>query len=322
MKPIQLTVPVAVIAMALGSFSAQAQEREDRRGRATQNRDQERSQRNQERSPSGDSARSGGGRGSADRGDQRAEGSAQPRDRQAYRGGSYGQDNQRSGGSYTQGYGRNGRSGQRGDYDRGRTNDRYQSYGGGHDNNYGYRGGSGYGSYGRGGYDRGNYGRGSYDRGSYGYRSYGYRGAWGYANGYAYSPYYYAPRPLPYRYAPRRYYGSGGHLSIYFGFGTGYLYGAPYSGRIYGYRAPAASYGGEGQYYGDIRLQVNPPDAEVYVDGYYAGIVDDFDGQYQRLALEAGPHKIEIAARGAQSQVFDVYVDPSRTVDLRADLLR
>ena len=151
--------------------------------------------------------------------------------------------------------------------------------------------------------------------------TYGYRGAYGYANGYAYSPYYYAPRPLAYRYAPRRYYGSGGHLSIYFGFGSGYLYGAPYSGRVYGYRGAASSYG-DGQYYGDIRLQVNPSNAEVYVDGYYAGIVDDFDGQYQRLALEAGPHKIEIGARGLQPQVFDVYVDPSRTVDLRADLLR
>lgn len=307
MRPIQLIVPIASFAIALGSFSAEAQERGEREGRAGQYR-------NQGRSQSSDSARQGGNRGSADRGGQRSDPAARPRDSQRNRGGGYDQGNPRAGSRDSQSYGRGGDATPRGSYN-GRSNDRYQSYGGGRGGNYGYRGGSygyGYGSYGRGGYDRGNYG----------YRSYGYRGAYGYANGYAYSPYYYAPRPLPYRYAPRRYYGSGGHLSIYFGFGTGYLYGAPYSGRIYGYRAPAASYGGEGQYYGDIRLQVNPSDAEVYVDGYYAGIVDDFDGQYQRLALEAGPHKIEIAARGAQSQVFDVYVDPSRTVDLRADLLR
>jgi hypothetical protein len=218
----------------------------------------------------------------------------------------YAQSSPRGSSRDSQSYRRGGGTASRGEYDRGRSNDRYQNYGGGRSNNYGYRG-----SYG--------YGRGSYGYRGYGYSSYGYRGAYGYANGYAYSPYYYAPRPLAYRYAPRHYYGSGGHLSIYFGFGAGYLYGAPYSGRIYGYRAPSA-YGD--QYYGDIQLQVNPPDAEVYVDGYYAGIVDDFDGQYQRLALEAGPHKIEIGGRGVQPQVFDVYVDPSRTVELRADLLR
>ena len=60
----------------------------------------------------------------------------------------------------------------------------------------------------------------------------------------------------------------------------------------------------------------------MYVDGYYAGIVDDFDGRFQRLALEAGPHEIEVSAPGVEPQVFDVYVDPSRTVELHADLLR
>ena len=38
-------------------------------------------------------------------------------------------------------------------------------------------------------------------------------------------------------------------------------------------------------YYGDVRLMVRPRDAAVYVDGYYAGVVDDFDGVFQRLTL-------------------------------------
>ena len=308
MRTIQLIVPIAALGIALVSFSAEAQERGDRRGRASQNRDQARAQ-------SGDSSRQRGGRSSADRGSQRSDSSAQPRNRQTDRSGSYAQGSQRGNNRDSQSYGRSGGTAPRANNDRGRSNDRYQSYGGGRGGNYSYRGGN-YNYRGGSGY-----GYSSYGRDSYSYRSYGYRGAYGYANGYAYSPYYYAPRALAYRYAPRRYYGSGGHLSIYFGFGSGYLYGAPYSGRVYGYRGGAAAYG-DGQYYGDIRLDVNPSDAEVYVDGYYAGIVDDFDGQFQRLALEAGPHKIEIGARGLQSQVFDVYVDPSRTVDLRADLLR
>src|SRR6185312_3885852 len=34
-----------------------------------------------------------------------------------------------------------------------------------------------------------------------------------------------------------------------------------------------------------VRIEVSPNDAEVYVDGYYAGIVDDFDGVFQRLRV-------------------------------------
>jgi hypothetical protein len=149
--------------------------------------------------------------------------------------------------------------------------------------------------------------------------------------------YRYAPRVSPYRYdgyrgnyryygAPRivpgrpHYYGRGGNFSVYFGLGSGYLFGSPYYGRVYGYVGPHA-YGAR-VYYGDVRLLVEPRDAAVYVDGYYAGIVDDFDGAFQRLTIEVGPHQIELDAPGLEPQVFDVYVDPARTVDIHADLFR
>src|SRR5690348_18075962 len=35
---------------------------------------------------------------------------------------------------------------------------------------------------------------------------------------------------------------------------------------------------------GSVRIQVEPSKTRVYVDGYYAGIVDDFDGIFQRLS--------------------------------------
>jgi hypothetical protein len=134
----------------------------------------------------------------------------------------------------------------------------------------------------------------------------------GYRNNYRYYP---APRIVP-----RHYYGPGGNFSVYFGWGSGYLFGSPYRGRVFGYVAPHAY--GVRVYYGDVRLQVRPRDAAVYVDGYYAGIVDDFDGVFQRLTLEVGPHQIEIDAPGLEPQFFDVYVDPARTVDIHADLFR
>jgi hypothetical protein len=134
--------------------------------------------------------------------------------------------------------------------------------------------------------------------------------------------YGYAPRPIYPAYYPPHYYGPGGHFSVYFGWGNGYLYGAPWTGPVYGSVAVAPPTSGRPVYYGDVRLLVQPRNAEVYVDGYYAGVVDDFDGTFQRLTIESGPHRIELSAQGAEPRVFDVYVDPSRTVDIHADLFR
>jgi hypothetical protein len=55
----------------------------------------------------------------------------------------------------------------------------------------------------------------------------------------------------------------------------------------------------------------------VYVDGYYAGIVDDFDGTFQRLTVEPGPHQIEIVVPGAPPFIFDVNAQPGRTITIR-----
>jgi hypothetical protein len=128
-------------------------------------------------------------------------------------------------------------------------------------------------------------------------------------------PVYVAPR----RVAPSRNYGRGPGLSVYFSIGSGYRYGSPYYGPVYGYSVPSSAYGPR-RNYGELRLHVRPSDAAVYVDGYYAGIVDDFDGVFQRLTLEVGPHRVEVEAPGYETRVYDVYVDPTRTLDLRGDL--
>lgn len=130
-----------------------------------------------------------------------------------------------------------------------------------------------------------------------------------------------APRPVPgYPPPPRHYYGPGGNFSVYFGWGSGYLYGSFYDGRVYGAVAPRAY--GAPVYYGDVRVQAQPRNAAVYVDGYYAGVVDNFDGTFQRLTIEAGRHQIELNSPGLPPQFFDVYVDPARTTTIRADLFR
>lgn len=134
----------------------------------------------------------------------------------------------------------------------------------------------------------------------------------------------YVPGPRVYNnyyyYYPRRYYPYG-----YGAFGLGYFYYDPYSwGPAYGYDPYYPPFRGYGYGYptGELRLQVRPRDAEVYVDGYYAGRVDDFDGVFQSLTLEEGGYRIEIVAPGFEPLVFDVRVFPGRTVTYRGDLLR
>lgn len=128
-----------------------------------------------------------------------------------------------------------------------------------------------------------------------------------------------SPRVIVPRYAPRRYYGPGGNYSVYFGWGSGYRFGNWYTGRVYGYVPPATVYGAR-RFYGDIRLLVRPRVAQVYVDGYYAGIVDDFDGMWQQLRLDDGGHRIEVRLPGLAPLTFDVMVQPGRTITYRGDL--
>lgn len=63
------------------------------------------------------------------------------------------------------------------------------------------------------------------------------------------------------------------------------------------YRYPPYPY----QYYypsADLRIQVQPKQAEVYIDGYLVGTVDSFDGVFQRLDVPLGEHEITIYSPG------------------------
>jgi hypothetical protein len=65
---------------------------------------------------------------------------------------------------------------------------------------------------------------------------------------------------------------------------------------------------------------MQPRDAQVFVDGHYAGIVDDFDGSFQSLRIEQGGHKIEIHMPGFVDLDLDVYVQAGKTITLQQNL--
>ncbi len=77
------------------------------------------------------------------------------------------------------------------------------------------------------------------------------------------------------------------------------------------------------RYYNDsasLRLQITPRNAEVYVDGYYAGTVDQFDGAFQRLRVEPGQHDLAVYADGFRTFHQKLYLQPIATVNVKQAL--
>jgi hypothetical protein len=71
---------------------------------------------------------------------------------------------------------------------------------------------------------------------------------------------------------------------------------------------------------GGVQLDVEPRRAQVFVDGDYAGLVDDFRGYYRHLSLPAGVHLIEVLTPGYLPLTFEVTVVPGRTITYRWSL--
>ncbi len=62
---------------------------------------------------------------------------------------------------------------------------------------------------------------------------------------------------------------------------------------------------------------MKPKEAEVFVDGFYAGIVDDFDGTFQRLNVPPGEHEIELWLEGYRTVRQKVYLTRDNTFKVK-----
>lgn len=113
-------------------------------------------------------------------------------------------------------------------------------------------------------------------------------------------------------------------FDIYIGYPVPYAYSYSYPVPIYGYgRAMSpVTVGPASPYYGGISLELWPSHAEVFVDGTYAGWVEDFDGTMQPLTLMAGTHRIEVIAPGYEPLVLDVFVRAGEVIPYRGNLVR
>jgi hypothetical protein len=103
-------------------------------------------------------------------------------------------------------------------------------------------------------------------------------------------------------------------------------YGGWYAPGWYGWHP----YGWYGQYYprygyrydttGAARIEVKPREAEVYVDGYLVGTVDDFDGWLQRLHMPYGEYEIAVYLPGHRTLREKVLFRPGATLKISGAL--
>ena len=100
--------------------------------------------------------------------------------------------------------------------------------------------------------------------------------------------YYYYPRFYsPFYYYDPFFWGAWGGYG-YYGYGYGGYGQYPYPYYRGGFYDPT----------GAARLQVTPKQTQVFVDGYFVGRVDEFDGAWQRLRVDAGEHEVELYLEG------------------------
>ena len=118
---------------------------------------------------------------------------------------------------------------------------------------------------------------------------------------------------------------SGGYFArpAYFGYSPffydPFFYGVGWS-QWYPYPYPPPYYYGRRADISEARLEIKPRNAQVYLDGYYVGVVNDFDGAWQRLDLPSGEHEITVYLQGFQTYRQRTFFRPGQDYHFKAIL--
>ncbi len=145
-----------------------------------------------------------------------------------------------------------------------------------------------------------------------------------YARPYGWEPYY------PFRFG-RPYYEFSPWLSLGFGVWCGYP--VPYPWVYLGsYQPTVFGVYGDGGYqavpdsststYGGASFDIQPADANLFVDGQYVGVVGNFGPSSEPLTLEPGQHRIAIQREGYRPLEWDVTIEAGQVIPYRGVLER
>jgi hypothetical protein len=73
---------------------------------------------------------------------------------------------------------------------------------------------------------------------------------------------------------------------------------------------------------GGLLLEGVPAGAQVFVDGQYAGLAQDFGVGGGAINLDIGSHHVELRAAGYETLTFSVRIEPNSLVRYRGDMQR
>jgi len=145
--------------------------------------------------------------------------------------------------------------------------------------------------------------------------------------------YYSQPRYLVHPYVVRRpvfvqpYYAFRPRLTLSFGFHVGYGTAYPFSYwdpfAFYNYHLGVQSGYNYQTYYnrvGGVSFEIDPYDAEVYIDGDFVGYASDFGPEQMPLTLQSGRHHVDLAAPGYQDVSFDITVVAGQVIPYQGTL--
>jgi hypothetical protein len=107
-------------------------------------------------------------------------------------------------------------------------------------------------------------------------------------------------------------------FGVFVGPAFGWGWYGPYWGPYWG---PYPYYGYYGGYYygpatGAVKFDTSVKNAEVYINGAYAGTV----GKVKTLHLRPGSYNIELRAPGYMRYAEKIYVAPGKTLHMKPDL--
>src|SRR4029078_1896337 len=103
--------------------------------------------------------------------------------------------------------------------------------------------------------------------------------------------------------------------------GSGY---PAYGGSGYPAQQPAPRAGVQRgqQSEGGVSFEITPGNAEVFIDGSFAGTAGEFDPSSQPLGVSVGRHRVEIRASGYRTMTLDADVRPGEVIPFRGTLQR
>jgi len=132
-------------------------------------------------------------------------------------------------------------------------------------------------------------------------------------SGAAYSPYYFG---LPY-YTFRPWFSIGFGLSIGYPVPYPYAYLGSYTPRVYGDYPPSYSVTPGVSIYGGVSFDIQPADADIWVDDAYVGTVGTFTPHGEPLTLTPGQHRVVVQRQGYRTMEWDVMIEPGQVIPYR-----